>query len=117
MCNEVEFIEDPLFLSSINTRNFIDQQEWHLHEHVETFVRVANKESPKSKLKYPAISFTCHASRRLKKFFIFFFKTYKKKIKKNYIFRPGYFYWNVYFLIVIFMVNFSKFANFSIISK
>ena len=62
--NEIEFIEDSQALSSINTHTFIDQQEWKLHEHVESFKRIAS-DNMNFKSKRPAISFTCHASRRL----------------------------------------------------
>jgi len=76
-CREVEFFSDPEIPSSINTQTFIDQQEWKLYDHVEVSKRVSNRDFIKDKAKSPAISFTCHAGRR-----------------------PGYFYWNIYFLIV-----------------
>ncbi len=73
VCSELAFFQDNEIPSSINTQAFIDQQEWKLYDHVEVSKRDITKEKNKS----PSISFTCHASRR-----------------------PGYFYWNVYFLIV-----------------
>jgi len=80
-CREVEFFSDPEIPSSINTQTFIDQQEWKLYNHVEVskkdLYRVIFKE------KAPVIRFTCHACRR-----------------------PGYFYWNIYLLIVCIISNF-----------
>lgn len=88
-CCELEFFEDSEIPSSINTQTFIDQQEWKLYDHVEVSKRVSNRDSTKERSKSPAISFTCHASRR-----------------------PGYFYWNVYFL--IFFITIMIFATFSV---
>jgi len=75
--NELDFFQDTEIPSSINTQTFIDQQEWKLYDHVEVSKAFSSHDITKEKSKGPTISFTCHASRR-----------------------PGYFYWNVYFLIV-----------------
>jgi hypothetical protein len=75
--NELDFFQDTEIPSSINTQTFIDQQEWKLYDHVEVSKAFSSHDITKEKSKAPTISFTCHASRR-----------------------PGYFYWNVYFLIV-----------------
>lgn len=63
-CCEVEFCEESEIPSSINTQTFIDQQEWKLYDHVEVSKRISNRDNAKEKTKSPAISFTCHASRR-----------------------------------------------------
>jgi hypothetical protein len=61
---ELEFIEDPYVLSSINTDTFIDQQEWKLHNHVDVSTRKLDEFEETHRPKNPAIKFTCHASRR-----------------------------------------------------
>lgn len=80
-CREVEFFSDPEIPSSINTQTFIDQQEWKLYNHVEVSKRDSHRVFIKEKT--PVIRFTCHACRR-----------------------PGYFYWNIYLLIVCIISNF-----------
>ncbi|CAF1052001.1 unnamed protein product [Rotaria sordida] len=87
--NEVSLIADTHQLSAINTHAFIDQQEWRLHEHVETSTKLISSPFTPSQNQHPAFSATCHAARR-----------------------PGYFYWNVYFL--IFFITVMAFATFSV---
>ena len=52
----MEFIENPNEVSSINTENFTDVQEWKIFDHVEVNLREGSK--------HPAITFTCHAGRQ-----------------------------------------------------
>ncbi|CAF1297730.1 unnamed protein product [Rotaria magnacalcarata] len=87
--NEVSLVADTNQLSAINTHTFIDQQEWRLHEHVETSTKLLSSPFSPSQNQHPAFSATCHAARR-----------------------PGYFYWNVYFL--IFFITVMAFATFSV---
>ncbi|CAF3600590.1 unnamed protein product [Rotaria sp. Silwood1] len=87
--NEVSFVADTHQLSAINTHAFIDQQEWRLHEHVETSTKLISSPFTPSQNQHPAFSATCRAARR-----------------------PGYFYWNVYFL--IFFITVMAFATFSV---
>ncbi|UJR10810.1 hypothetical protein I4U23_014997 [Adineta vaga] len=87
--NEVLLTADTHQLSAINTHAFIDQQEWRLHEHVETSTKLLSSPFTPSQNQHPAFSATCHAARR-----------------------PGYFYWNVYFL--IFFITVMAFATFSV---
>ncbi|CAF1361737.1 unnamed protein product [Rotaria magnacalcarata] len=87
--NEVLLIADSHQLSAINTHAFIDQQEWRLHEHVETSTKLLSSPFTPSQNQHPAFSATCHAARR-----------------------PGYFYWNVYFL--IFFITVMAFTTFSV---
>ncbi|CAF0768013.1 unnamed protein product [Rotaria sp. Silwood1] len=87
--NEVLLIADTNQLSAINTHTFIDQQEWRLHEHVETSTKLLLSPFSPSQNQHPAFSATCRAARR-----------------------PGYFYWNVYFL--IFFITVMAFTTFSV---
>ncbi|CAF0939586.1 unnamed protein product [Didymodactylos carnosus] len=87
--NEVQLIDDSVQLSAINTHAFIDQQEWRLHEHVETSTKLLTSPFTPSQNQHPGFSATCRAARR-----------------------PGYFYWNVYFL--IFFITVMAFATFSV---
>ncbi|CAF1415487.1 unnamed protein product [Adineta steineri] len=87
--NEVLLTADTHQLSAINTHAFIDQQEWRLHEHVETSTKLLSSPFTPSQNQHPAFSATCHAARR-----------------------PGYFYWNVYFL--IFFITVMAFTTFSV---
>ncbi|CAF1375144.1 unnamed protein product [Adineta steineri] len=87
--NEVFLTADTDQLSAINTHAFIDQQEWRLHEHVETSTKLLSSPFTPSQNQHPAFSATCRAARR-----------------------PGYFYWNVYFL--IFFITVMAFTTFSV---
>ena len=86
---EIDLFSDAELPSSINTQAFIDQQEWMLYDHVEVSRRESRWDSVKNKSKSPAISFIAHAGRR-----------------------PGYFYWNIYF--VYFFITLMVFTSFSI---
>jgi len=70
--------EDSSELSSINVQSFVDEQEWKLHSHIETWRRLSNKAYQNSKHKHPAFSTSCRASRR-----------------------PGFFIWNIFLVMVI----------------
>uniref|UniRef100_A0A1I8FAG3 Neur_chan_memb domain-containing protein n=1 Tax=Macrostomum lignano TaxID=282301 RepID=A0A1I8FAG3_9PLAT len=59
---EIELIPDEAEMSGINIQTFVDQQEWRLHEHIES---------------HPCLAVRCRAGRR-----------------------PGYFYWNVFLIMV-----------------
>lgn len=98
--DEVDFIDDLTALSSINTQTFIDMQEWSLHEHVETTRKVTtqglgitmdekDQDYSSSRYKHPTFTVTCRAARR-----------------------PGYFYWNVFFL--MFFITLMAFATYSV---
>jgi len=106
--DEVDFIDDLTALSSINTQTFIDMQEWSLHEHVETTRKVTTQglgitmdekdqsirtskasDYSSSRYKHPTFTVTCRAARR-----------------------PGYFYWNVFFL--MFFITLMAFATYSV---
>jgi len=98
--DEVDFIDDLTALSSINTQTFIDMQEWSLHEHVETTRKVTtqglgitiegdDQDVSSSRYKHPTFTVTCRAARR-----------------------PGYFYWNVFFL--MFFITLMAFATYSV---
>ena len=52
-------------------------QEWRLHEHIEVSKKMMTQEYSSSNRCHPALSVTCRASRR-----------------------PGYFYWNVFLVMV-----------------
>lgn len=59
---ELEFFENPNVKSSINTKVFIDHQEWKLYDHVDVAKLFTYKSFSKSKK--PRMLFTCHAGRR-----------------------------------------------------
>jgi len=75
--SELDLEEDHSEISSINVQSFVDEQEWKLHSHVETWKRVTNKAYQNSKHKHPAFSTSCRASRR-----------------------PGFFIWNIFLVMV-----------------
>merc|ERR1712142_1083703 len=89
--SEMELVleEDCSEISSINVQSFVDEQEWKLHNHVETWKRVTTRIYQNSKYKHPAISTSCRASRR-----------------------PGFFLWNI-FLVMLFICSLA-FATFSV---
>ena len=66
---EMELIEDPEDPSVVNNQSFVDEQEWHLHKHVEAHVRVTTSAYKNSKHKHPALTLSCRATRRAKYFF------------------------------------------------
>lgn len=61
---ELELNEDNIEISSINVQSFVDEQEWALHSHVETWKCITTKIFQNSKLKHPSFSTSCRASRR-----------------------------------------------------
>jgi len=74
---ELDLEEDSSEISSINVQSFVDEQEWKLHSHIETWKRLSTKEYRNSKYKHPAFSTSCRASRR-----------------------PGFFIWNIFLVMV-----------------
>ena len=76
--SELDLEEDSSEISSINVQSFVDEQEWKLHSHIETWKRLSNKAYQNSKHKHPAFSTSCRASRR-----------------------PGFFIWNIFLVMVI----------------
>ncbi len=79
---ELELVEDNSEISSINVQSFVDEQEWRLHSHVETWKRVTTRIYQNSKYKHPALSTSCRASRR-----------------------PGFFIWNIFLVMVSNFLN------------
>ncbi|CAH8834440.1 unnamed protein product [Trichobilharzia szidati] len=75
--SEVQLIPDKNEPCRINLQTLVDQQEWKLHEHIEITRRSATQEYTHSSQSHPCISVTCRAARR-----------------------PGYFYWNVFLIMV-----------------
>lgn len=86
---EIELEEDNSEISSINVQSFVDEQEWRLHSHVETWKRVTTRIYQNSKYKHAALSTSCRASRR-----------------------PGFFIWNI-FLVMLFICSLA-FATFTV---
>ncbi len=74
---EIDLEEDHSDISGINVQSFVDEQEWRLHNHVETWKKVTTKVFQNTKYKHPALSAACKASRR-----------------------PGFFIWNIFFVMV-----------------
>ena len=79
---EIDLEEDRSDISGINVQSFVDEQEWRLHNHVETWKKVTTKVFQNAKYKHPALSAACKASRR-----------------------PGFFIWNIFFVMVSEKVN------------
>ena len=75
--SEVELLEDQGEGCGINVQSFVDEQEWHLHSHVETWRKMTTKVVQNAKYKHPALSAACKASRR-----------------------PGFFVWNILVVLV-----------------
>ncbi len=74
---EIDLEEDNSDISGINVQSFVDEQEWRLHNHVETWKKVTTKVFQNAKYKHPALSAACKATRR-----------------------PGFFIWNIFFVMV-----------------
>jgi len=84
---EVYLIEDPL-PSAVVKGHFMDEQEWHLHDHVEVSSNTINHWYTQPPFTQPFITFTTRVSRRL-----------------------GYYYWHAYFcLLLIIFMTFTSFA-------
>jgi len=84
---EVYLIEDPL-PSAVVKGHFMDEQEWHLHDHVEVSSNTINHWYTQPPFAQPFITFTTRVSRRL-----------------------GYYYWHAYFcLLLIIFMTFTSFA-------
>ena len=127
--NEVSLLADTTQLSAINTRKtrreenqremkeefvdaFIDQQEWRLHEHVETSTKLLSSPFTPSQNQHPAFSATCQClSLSLS------LSSYTLSLPGRAARRPGYFYWNVYFLIVNLFLFLSMFARLCLCSS
>ncbi|CAH1796086.1 unnamed protein product [Owenia fusiformis] len=62
--SDLEILPDPNELSSINVKSFVDEQEWHLHDHVETRTKITTSEYSSAKHKHCSLSITARASRR-----------------------------------------------------
>ena len=78
--SEISLEEDESEVCGINVQSFMAEQEWRLHNHVETWKKVTTKVFQNTKFKHPALAAACKASRR-----------------------PGFFIWNVFFVMVSFM--------------
>ena len=62
--HEVKLLADPVEVSSVSVQSFVDEQEWRLHKHVNTWTRVTSDIYQNTKLKHPAIGISCKVSRR-----------------------------------------------------
>jgi len=87
--NEVILLEDPFdYPSGIKKKDFVDEQEWYLHTHVEISQRVISHWYSQPPYSQPFISFTTRASRRL-----------------------GFYFWHVYLMLVLITsMTFTSFA-------
>ena len=61
---EIALEEDENEICSINVQSFVDEQEWNLHSHVDTWKRTIAHEHRNNKHRYPAICACCKARRR-----------------------------------------------------
>jgi len=87
--NELHMIEDTFDCpSGIKKKDFVDEQEWYLHTHVEISHRVINHWYSQPPYSQPFITFTTRASRRL-----------------------GFYFWHVYLMLVLITsMTFTSFA-------
>lgn len=74
---EIELIEDQTALSSINTKAFMDSQEWNLYKHIETYRDYTTVEYCSSTV-HPIVHFQCRVGRK-----------------------TGYFVWNIVFIMLL----------------
>jgi hypothetical protein len=74
---ELELDEDDEELSGINVSAFGNEQEWQLHNHVETRHRLVTHTYDSDESTHPVLSTSCRASRR-----------------------PGFFVWNIFLVMV-----------------
>jgi hypothetical protein len=74
---ELELNEDDEELSGINVSAFGNEQEWQLHNHVETRRRLVTRTYDTDESTHPMLSTSCRASRR-----------------------PGFFVWNIFLVMV-----------------
>ena len=75
--SEVEIVADEEDPSSVNVGTFADEQEWKLYQHVEVTKKTVRVEFANQQRTHSAIQVTCRAARR-----------------------PGYFYYNVFLVMV-----------------
>ena len=80
---EVEIVPDEEEPSTVNVGTFADEQEWKLHQHVEVTTKTVKTEFANQQRSHSAIQVTCRAARR-----------------------PGYFYYNVFLVMVRFIFLF-----------
>lgn len=85
---EIELIEDQRALSYVNTKAFMDAQEWSLYEHVETYRDNTTVEYASATI-HPIIHAQCRVCRKV-----------------------GYFIWNIIF--IVFLIIGLTFATFAI---
>jgi len=86
---EVTLLEDSFdYPSGIKNKDFVDEQEWYLHSHIEISNRIINHWYSQPPYKQPFITFTSRASRRL-----------------------GFYFWHVYLILaLITSMTFTSFA-------
>ena len=67
---EVALIADPVEVSSVNVQSFVDEQEWRLHHHVNTWTRAMTQSDiyQNSRLNHPAFAVSCQVTRRVEFF-------------------------------------------------
>jgi len=86
---ELELVPDLKEDSAVNLTQFVEQQEWTIHQYIETNIALRFNEYSYSKQKHPVFAVTSRASRK-----------------------PGYFYWNIF--LVMFFISTLSFATFSV---
>ncbi|XP_052770756.1 gamma-aminobutyric acid receptor subunit beta-like [Mya arenaria] len=74
---EVDLVEDQTAVSSINTKSFMDQAEWSLYNHIETFCDFTTVEYCSSTV-HPILHAQCRVARKM-----------------------GYFIWNIVFIMLL----------------
>lgn len=82
LLREVQLKNDPAELHRVQTRSFIDSQEFKLYQHIQTSLPHLTKDPTLTKAKRPSLQVTCLVARR-----------------------PMYFVWNVFLVIVSFQVQ------------
>lgn len=62
--HELRLLPDQVEVSSVNVQSFVDEQEWKLHKHVNSWTKVNLNAYMNTKNKNPAISISCKVCRR-----------------------------------------------------
>ncbi|XP_064604105.1 gamma-aminobutyric acid receptor subunit beta-like [Liolophura sinensis] len=77
---EIELVEDEYALSTVNTKAFMDAQEWAIYQHVEAFREETPQEYVGS-VTHPVLMVQCRVARRV-----------------------GFFGWNIVFIVMLIMI-------------
>lgn len=106
--SELIFMQNRDKPSGVNRRVFIDEQEWHLFEHVDFEITQQIDEFLDAGHNHPVIICSCYAARLVHSFK----DNFSLQFRVSYCRKYGYFIWNAYFL--IFLITSASFTTFPI---